>query len=196
MFAGKNRLERRVVHMFWQDGLVDLLAGAALVAIGIAWLFQLFPLGATAPGVLMLFWKPLRAKWTEPRLGYVEFSDMQTWRNQSFLVLLLMCGALVFAFVMTSCAVVTLGLRDVERWVAPALPAWILAFLLGVGATITLQIRFLGYALALVVCGTVVMAGQWEPGWALLAGGGITLVGAAITMFRFARRYPRHRISK
>ena len=96
MFTSRNKIETRVLRFFWNDGLLDLLAGAGVCLIGLAWLFDLVPLGAVARAVLIPFWKPLRAKITEPRLGYVELSDVQQKRNRNFLAVSIVLGVLTF----------------------------------------------------------------------------------------------------
>ena len=96
MFSTKSSVESKIVKMFWNDGLIDILAGMGVFLIGIAWQFNYVVLGAVAPALLVPLWKPLRQKITEPNLGLVEFSDRQQVRNRSFLVVAIGLGILTF----------------------------------------------------------------------------------------------------
>ena len=190
MFAGKNRVESRIVRFFWNDGLLDILAGTGVFLIGLAWQFDLVALGAVAPAILIPFWKPLRTRITEPRLGYVELSSGQQRRNQSFVVGSIVVGMVVLLAGIAGYVAVVRGARDHLGGLAPAIPALILAVMSLSVAAVTRVFRFVQYALALGVFGIAVVELEQEPGWALIAGGLVAILGGAVTLFYFVSRYP------
>lgn len=95
-FVSKNQTECRIVRIFWNDGLLDLLAGAGVILMGMAWLAGRVPLGAVVPAFLLPFWRPLRNWITEPRRGFVELSDAQEGRNRAFLITSILIGVAAF----------------------------------------------------------------------------------------------------
>lgn len=190
MFTAKNRVESRVVKMYWNDGLLDVLAGCGVMLVGIAWLANLVPLGAVAPALLLPLWRPLRARITEPRLGYVEFSDRQQGRNRAFLGLVIVLGIVT----MMGGIAAYWFLADALPWdrgrLVRALPAFLVGLLSLLAAVITSQMRFVAYWCALALFGVLAAAVPLEPGWSLLAGGVAGVVGGVIAMTQFMARYP------
>ena len=76
-----SALESRLFSHYWDDGLIDLLAGIAIVALGALWLADLVAVGAAVPAMLAVVWAPLRRALVAPRAGTVEFSDGRTGRK-------------------------------------------------------------------------------------------------------------------
>jgi hypothetical protein len=190
MFRSKSRVERRIVHHFWNDGLIDILSGIAVLLIGIAWQCDLVALGAVAPAMLIPFWAPLRKRITEPRLGYVEFSDDQEARQHSFLTWTIGIGCLTFAVAVGAyfLRISPLGGLPAERWIA-AMPACLIGGLAAAVSLLILVPRFLGYGLVFVLAGIAVVLLDMRPGAAMVAGG---IVVTCIGLMRLARFLHSH----
>jgi hypothetical protein len=191
MLASKNKVESRIVRCFWNDGLLDILAGMGALLIGITWQLGLVPLGAIAPTILIPFWKPLRAKITEPRLGYVELSGVQQRRNKSFLVMAGVLGVVVLVAGIAGYLAIVRGARDSLGDLAAAIPAFLLGLVSLMVAAVTLVHRFVQYAIVFVIFGIAVAELDQEPGWAMIAGGLVIILGGAVTLYYFLARYPK-----
>jgi len=192
MLASKSRVERRVVRSFWDDGLIDILSGMGVLLIGISWQFDLVPLGAVAPMILVPFWKPLRKRITEPRLGYVEFSDAQESRQRSFLTWSIVAGCVTFTmgvgvyFIARSGG----GRLPLGDWVA-ALPACLIGGMAAVTSLLILVPRFISYGIVLVLSGICVVLLDQRPGVALIAGGVVVTLAGLSRLVSFLRSHPQ-----
>jgi len=192
MFFSKNRVERRVVRTYWDDGLIDILSGLGVLFIGISWQFDLVPLGAIAPAIIIPFWKPLRARITEPRLGYVEFSDVQVGRQRSFLVWSIVLGCLTFTLGVSVYFLVTTTDLVVpkQNWIV-ALPACLIACMAVLASFLIVVRRFIGYAAVLCISGVLVVLFDKRPGLALIAGGIVVTIIGLLRLLSFLRSHPK-----
>jgi hypothetical protein len=183
--------EARMFRAYWQDGLIDLLAGATLILIGLGWLLGI-PLGvlSVTPGVAVVFWPLLRRTITEPRLGRVRFSAKRQFRMHHGAIALLALGVLLGGLVTTR-----VFLADQTsaflRWIAPGIPVLIMAVLaLSVSGVLRL-LRFVGYAATFAIAAVIVAGATLEPGWALFGGGVVVTVMGGVLLVRFLREFPR-----
>lgn len=188
-----GELERVSYRSRWKDGLLDLLCGIGVLAVGLGWTLELFWAPGFAVPVLLVAWIGIRKRMVEPRIGRVTFSkarrDMeQRWTRAS---LLLGIGLLVF-FV----AYHLFAMREgsgfeawAQEWIA-ALPVSLLALLALGAAALTGLTRFVGYAAVLLATGSVTTRLGMEPApQILIAGTVITLVGLVL-FIRFLSAYP------
>ncbi len=191
MFSSKSQVERRIVGAFWNDGLVDILCGVAVFLIGIAWHFDLVPLGAIAPALAVPLWKSLRERITQPRLGHVEFSDTQTTRYREFLAwsFLIGCSAFIVATSVYFYVADSGRAIPIERWVA-AIPAWILAFLAMLTSLVILVRRFIGYAGVFSLLGLLVAVFDQTPDIPMLVGGATMTIVGSIRLRTFIHSHP------
>lgn len=190
MVALAAQLEKRIYQAYWQDGLLDLLAGVALVLTGVGWLAGFIPAGGIAPVLALVLWPGLRRRITEPRMGYVRFNGTRLRELRHGGLALLVLGLGFLAFILLTAAQGGPP-SDLERWLAPAIPAFLVALLaISVAAALHL-VRVTGYAAAFVLAGIAVAILNAEPGWALLAGGGLMFVAGALLLRRFLHAYPR-----
>ena len=192
MFTSKSGVERGIVRTFWDDGILDVLSGAVVLLIGVAWQFDLVPLGAIAPVVAVPFWKPLRAWITEPRLGHVEFSDAQTARFQSFLVWSFLLGCLTFVLgIAVYFYAGSFGhALPLQGWVA-AVPAWAFAILALLTSMVILVRRFIAYASVFLLLGVLVVVLEQQPEVAMLVGGMIVWLFGLLRLLNFVHSHPR-----
>lgn len=190
MFTSKSRVERRIVRRYWDDGLIDVLSGIGVLLIGLAWQCNLVPLGAVAPAMLIPFWSPLRKRITEPRMGYVEFSDDQEGRQRSFLLWTIGIGCLTFAIVVGAYFLRTSPLAGVaaESWIA-ALPACLIGVLAAAVSFLILVPRFLAYGVVLALAGVAVVVLDMRPGAAMIAGGIIVTGVGLLRLAKFVHTY-------
>lgn len=179
-------LEASLFRQFWDDGLLDLLAGSAVLGLSVFWAFDLVALGPIVPLLLILLWHPLRRKLVEPRAGFVEFAEMRTGRNRGMLRYSVLLGVAVLALFLTMYW--TGGDRaSAIRIFSPGIPALLLG-VLAVFAAIGLSLpRFLGYAACFALAGLVVALMGAEPEWAMAGGGLIILVHGVVLWLRFVR---------
>ena len=177
-------VEPKMIRTFWRDGLVDILLGLGLLLIGIAWQVDLVVLGAIAPALLIPLWQPIRNKFIEPKLGYVDFTQEREQKNQRFLIGMAIGGV----FTLSLGVALYFFARQVAptgiQWIA-ALPALLLAapvFAIGV---ILKSARFFAYAGVFMLAGFTVAATQGRPGIGLLVPGIIILLWGVTLMVRF-----------
>lgn len=184
-----HRLEQQTHRAYWSDGLLDLFCGASLLAIGASWLSEWF-IGSIAPALLVALWGPARARFTEPRLGAVEFSDDRQRRTRAFIRLSLITGLATF--------VLAVGLAFVRghdvalsQALVKAMPGGLVG-LAGVVAGEALQLRrLLVYGALMIASGVAVAAiSAANPGWPFVIGGAAALVVGVALARRFARRHP------
>lgn len=179
---------------FWSDGLLDLLIGICVLLIGLAWIYDLVALGAIAPAVIVPFWKPLRDRFTVPRVGNIQLSDSSNKANHHILIGSIIFGSIILAGgVALYIAKVSgfLGADFINPKYMAAVPAILFGVLAVFAAVITEQLRYVFYAGVCVVAGVTVVAAGLDPGWALLAVGVAATVSGLIVLTSFIRQHPR-----
>ncbi|MCO6436901.1 MAG: hypothetical protein J5J06_07425 [Phycisphaerae bacterium] len=184
-----SRVEKRVFHAYWQDGLLDILAGVSVMAIGLGWLLGVLVAGMGVPIVAIFVWGVLRRRVTEPRLGRVTFSD---WRNREMklgMIAIVSLGIVLFGFVGTRIA------RGgpptpLAQWFAPAIPAFLLVLLCLSCAEALRLGRFVIHALAFATSGLIAAAVGIEPGWSLILAGAFVACWGVYMLKRFLRSFP------
>jgi hypothetical protein len=186
-------LEGRAYASRWEDGLLELFAGTALLLVGVAWLTPLAGLGGIAPVLLIPFWPLARRVVTEPRAGYVEFSAARRSRERKTHVNLVVLGA--FAFVLGVVAYFVMSGDVVERdglimMLVPTLPGLLLALgAIVVGWMLGLT-RWFAFAGVLVLFALLGAYFDTNPG-VYMAAAGAVLAGAGLAMLvRFLRGHP------
>lgn len=175
-------LEAEIFRSYWDDGLLDILCGLGLLAVGIGWHHHLVVVAATVPVLLSALWLPLRLKWVAPRAGFVKFSRSRERRTTRGLWLTFTLGvvtliALVAAFIWFQGRT----LPGLEKTIA-GLPAALLApgaFLVGL---LTGARRFYAYGLALAAAGGLTVALAAGPALPFLAVGAL-VSGVGVLLF-------------
>jgi hypothetical protein len=180
--------EARVFRAYWQDGVLDLLAGSSLVLIGIGWLAGFVLAGVIVPPIAISMWPLLRNRITKPRLGQVRFGAARRFRMRHGLIAVASLGVLLCGFV--ALHVLRGEASDFLRWIAPGIPALILAALALSAAEALRLVRFVVYAAAFVAVGLAVSAVDADPGWAIVAGGVVVAASGARMLASFLRRFP------
>ena len=125
-----NELEHRAYRTLWQDGLLDLFVGIAIVCIGTSWVAGSPVLGAVVPALLVPLWQATRKRLVEPRVGYVEFSSERKGRERRSLGALLLLGVLMLVLGVAVYFVTRTDpshLAHLAPAVIPALPAALMA---------------------------------------------------------------------
>jgi hypothetical protein len=186
-----ERLELRTNRVFWSDGVLDLLAAAALLSLGISWVADAAVYGAIVPAVFVALWRPIRRTFTEPRLGCVELGEAREARNRSFMGLMLSAGVLTFGLGLGVYFAQSNGM-DVARVLIPALPGALVG-IAGIATAEALGLRrfFVYGGLSLSTGIAVAIVPDLNPGWAFVAAGTAALIGGCILATRFVARYPR-----
>lgn len=185
-----EKTEARVFAAWWQDGLLDLMAGVGVALIGVAWILGLPAIGAVVPAMIVPLWGDLRSRITEGRLGRARFGAERRRRLTRGNVAAIGLGVLLLSI--NVLMIVTIDEPGAWfRWLLPGLPAMLLA-LMGVVAALMLQLpRFAGYAAVMVAAGLTVAALQAEPGWGIFGGGVVVAAAGALMLRRFLAEFPR-----
>jgi MFS family permease len=179
-------METRMLRVYWNDGLLDLLVGAALLLLGIAWRYDLVALGPIAPALLVSLWKPIRAKWIDPRIGYVEFTESRERETRRFLVSTLLLGG-VMLMLGVSMYFFVIGRETPPVHMVAGLPAILLSVLAFLTAMVTRLIRLGVYGLLLLLSGIGVVASDARPEAAMLASGVVIFITGIVLLTRFFR---------
>jgi hypothetical protein len=185
-----SQIEVRIYRSYWQDGLLDLFAGATVLLIGLGWVLGFVFASVVVPPVAIVLWPLVRARVTEPRLGRVRFNSERMLDLRMGAMALVTVGILVGGAVLLKSS---LGgpASSVERWFAPAIPACLLAMLALCCAAALHLARLAGHAIAFLACGILVALLRMEPGWAMMCGGAVTAFAGAVMFGTFLRRFPR-----
>ncbi len=184
------KAERRVFHAYWQDGLLDLVAGATAMLIGVGWFLDVFVAILGLPIVAVFVWQAVRQRVTEPRLGSVVFSAQRRRDLKHGLVAILSLGLVVGGNLVTR-----LWLGDshsaLAQWFAPAIPATIVAAM-SLSCAVALGLwRFVGYAGFFALAGLIVAAAGLEPWWGLMIGGVAVMICGAVMLSQFIHNFPK-----
>lgn len=185
-----HKTEARLFEAYWQDGLLDLLAGVSVGIIGIGWLFGLVAVTAAVPAIAVVTWPVLRGRITAPRLGEVRFNAERVSGLRAGL------GGALAVGVAAMVLFVVFALEDGEpsrwaQWIAPAIPALLLSFLATLTAALLHLMRFLTYAEVLFAGGLAAAILGWEPGWSMVLAGAVVTAAGAMQLGRFLHEFPR-----
>jgi len=180
--------DRELFRSYWDDGLVDLLFGVALLVTGLGWSSSLGALAVIQAPLWVVMWAPLRRRLVEPHAGFVEFSLGRRSHNSRALLRTLSLG--VIALVLCGLAAIVLpGTVDglLARRLVQGLPALLVALAaIQAGLLIRAQ-RFAAYAVGLALGAAVTVVLSRGPAAPLVAGGlGVTAAGATL-LARFLR---------
>jgi hypothetical protein len=186
MMTSTDTLESGLFRSYWDDGLLDVLAGLGVIGVAVFWAFDLVAVGAVVPAVLATLWVPLRRSLVEPRMGLVEFSEARMGRMRGRTLGLVALGV---AMLLAVGVLLASGSRPgpLRSILAPAIPALLLGFMAAVAGWVLGLPRFLGYTAALGLAGLAVAAADARPEMAMFAGGAACLLGGAWRLRRFLR---------
>lgn len=115
------KVEQRIFRSYWQDGLLDLLAGVSAVLIGGSWLLDMFALSLGIPILAIYCWLWIRRRVTEPRFGHVVFSPKGQHDLKHGLIAIVALGLVVGGNLITR---IWLNQQQssFSEWFAPAIP--------------------------------------------------------------------------
>lgn len=184
-----DRLEKKVFRSYWQDGVIDLLAGISTILIGVGWLVDLFPLTLGVPILAIIAWAGIRQRVTEPRLGNVTFSSKRRRDMVHGWIAVLSLGLVVGGNLITRIWMDG-SYSSASEWFAPAIPAFIIAAMsLSCAAALGLW-RFFFYSVIFAACGLAVAELRTEPWWGLVLGGTLVSISGSILLVRFLLAFP------
>ena len=178
-------LESQLHASYWEDGLLDVFCGLALLMIGVAWWFEQHVLGPVSIPLLVPLWLPIRKRWIEPRAGYVEFGSSRRHRTRTSMILIVLLGVGTFVLFVAAFYFV----QKTGDFVLSEMVAGLPAMLVGIGAaisvTMTSQCRFLAYACLLILAGMVTVAFDRGPAPPLVVSGMVVLATGVMLLARF-----------
>ena len=182
-------LARKAYLSYHQDGLLDLLIGWGVLAFGLM-LATDSSVWALMGWLPIVFYVPLKNRFTVPRLGYVKFKNDQNKIATGVLVIVLLIisvlGIALFLFADSAPSSITLWIRDNSLLFYGLVGAFGFG-LTGLGSGIR---RILGYSLLslLIMLGGHLLGVQEFLPFLLL--GGVILVVGLFMLTRFLRKYP------
>lgn len=182
-----KKMENTMIAVFWDDGVLDMMAALSLMGIGLFWMAGLLPIGAFLPGVCVVLWEPLQVQVIRPRKGTVVFkpSREKTWKLSLIALVTTGLGILVLV---GSLAVVQAG--EKVQWAA-ALPLGIVSVLLVTGGFLTKLSRLFVYALVVLLSGIAAAGFDFDPWISFIVSGGLILGPACYVLVRFLRQSSR-----
>lgn len=176
--------EARLFRSYWEDGTLDLVAGASVVMIGFTYVLEQHVFVGVVVPVALVAWMVVRRRVVEPRAGYVEFSRSRRGRSGREVLGALAAGTGLLVLTLLG----TIGLRSgslVPGDAVDALPALLIALGAGVAAGLTRAPRFGVYAALFVAVGAATVWLGVAPGWPLAVGGLVTAASGAVLLARF-----------
>ena len=192
-FPDLECLESQAYETTWEDGLVDLYVGLALVLIGIMWVSQMSVYSTFVAPLLIPLWVVSRKRISEPRIGIVQFGSEHVALEQRKLLGLFMLGVLtlVIGVVWFFVGKPESAIRSIaELNVVAGLPAILLAIPAVVFAISYQMKRFFGYAIVLLISALPVIFYDLHPGWAFIPSGVLCVAIGGQLLYRFVRKYP------
>jgi len=183
-----GELEKAVYESRWEDGLLDVLAGIGVIAVGFSWEAGIPWAGPLVVPVLLVAWTFLRSSLVDRRTGQVTFSRDRREQERKGTQRAATLGSGLLLLFLGAVMVRSRGGAGPSEWVqtwVAALPVGLLALMaLLVAAMLGLR-RFLFYAGALVAIGFICTPLGLEPGTQILLAGAVISVSGVIIFFRF-----------
>jgi hypothetical protein len=174
--------QTRLFQVYWEDGTLDLVGGAAVVLIGLTYVLeQLVWVGAIVPLGLVTWWG-IRRQVVEPWAGYVEFSRSRRDRWERELTGMIGVGVGVLAMVAFGAVRLAGG---VPASLVAGLPAVLLAVGAGLTGGLTRSWRFGAYAAVFVAAAVATVVVGTDPGWPIVAAGLVIWAVGAVLFGRF-----------
>lgn len=176
--------ERRLFQAQWDDGSLDLVAGVAVLLVGVGYLIEQVLTEVVVVPLAFVAWMALRARIVEPRAGYVKLSRSRRKRAGRELVGTASVGAGILVLF------VALGLQvggadvDLANWV-DGLPALLIALPVLIGGALIRARRFSVYSAVFVVGAVWAVLMGFGPGTPLVIGGAVMAVAGATLLTRF-----------
>jgi hypothetical protein len=180
--------ESRLFATFWDDGLLDLLSGMALLLSGLGWQTALGVLAVLQAPLWLLAWPPLRRLLIEPRAGFVEFSRTRRARNRTHLMAVLALG--LGALILLALAASRAGAPDVSPGTAEpvaGLPATLLTVPAILAALLTGARRFYLYGLLLLAGAATAGILNLNPGIPIAVAGAMMMAVGGLLLLHFNR---------
>lgn len=180
--------ERDLFRSFWDDGLLDILSGMALLLAGLGWQSEIGALAVVQAPLWIVLWVPLRRLVVEPRAGFVRFSLARRKRNTHELTSTLALGlGLLAVVILTALVVRERGALPTSAQAVDGLPAVLVAVVAVLAGLLTGARRFHGYALGLVVGAAVMIVFRLGPAVPLVVVGLVVIAVGVVLLGRFLR---------
>jgi len=185
--VGQTWNEAELFRSYWDDGLLDLLAGSALLVTGVGWAIGLGPLAVIQAPLWVALWIPLRGRLVEPRAGYVEFSRCRQADTRRAMRQALGDGVRALAAVALLVYLVRQGGGASLREVIPGLPAVLVAAAAVVAGALTSARRFHWYAVVLVLGAVAAVVLHLGPAAPLVVASLVVIGTGLVMIVRFVR---------
>jgi len=188
MASAETLTEPDLFRSYWDDGLLDLLFGLALLLTGIGWDTALGPLAVVQVPFWFVLWSPLRRRFVEPRVGFVRFSVARRTRNARGLWSTFALGVGTLALtILVAVTVRGAGAGNELARLIPGLPAVLVAVGAILAGVLTRARRFHAYGLTLIAGAAVSVSLGLGPAPPLVLGGLVAACVGATLLTRFVR---------
>lgn len=186
--VGHTLTESDLYRSYWDDGLLDVLAGSALLVMGAGWAIGLGALAVIQAPLWVLLWVPLRRRLVEPRAGFVEFSRSRQAQVRRGLRQALADGLRALAIVVLLAILVReTGASASGREMIAGLPAVLVAAAAALAGALTSARRFYGYAVVLVVAAVATVLLDLGPAMPLVVASLVVIATGLSLIVSFVR---------
>jgi hypothetical protein len=186
MTPAHNLSEADLFRAWWDDGLLDLLCGMALLVTGLGWESRLGALAVVQAPLWIVLWAPLRRRLVEPRAGFVRFSLARRRRKTRSLWWSLLLGvALLAVFAALAVLARQRGAGPSLAQAVDGLPALLVAVAAVLAGLLTGARRFQTYALLLVAAAFLTVYFAAGPALPLVGVGAVAVGCGAVLLAWF-----------
>lgn len=188
-----SKLERKIYTSYHQDGILDIMMGISITAVGLMMLTDnvVFMFFTWLPFVLYL---PVKRQVTIPRFGYVKFHERVTRTPRNVILaalslIVLLAGIVLILGALDASGQITLpvGSFDTYLWLGVSMVAAILFLMFLFKLRVN---RFVLYGLVFVVSVFGGMILEAFPCWVVIVSGACIVIYGIWLLFRFLRHYP------
>lgn len=188
-----THLERQVYESIWNDGLLDLCVGTALMITGVFWVTGLSIYSTFAAPIMIPVWVAARKHISQPRAGVVRFSAERVNKEKAYFLSLFLLGVvtLVAGLIWYFKGIPFGMVSSLEEFnIIAGLPALLLS-VPAVVVAISLGLpRFFIYGAALITFAIPVIHLDLHPGWAFIPCAALSLSLGAVLLVRFINNHP------
>lgn len=181
-------LEKGLFRAYWDDGLLDILFGVALLLTGIGWETRLGVFAVLQAPLWIILWTPLRRAIVEPRAGYVRHSLARQQRNTLQLAATATLGiGILAAILLLTYLAPWQGAVPAAGNLVAGLPAVLVAAGTVLGGILTGARRLLAYAVVLLAAAAATVYFDRGPALPLTVAGAVVLLSGLCLLTRFVR---------
>ncbi len=187
-----QQLERRTYLAYHQDGLADIAAGLILLMFGLGMALGEAMLTILAWMPFLLLW-PFKRMLTYPRIGYVKYLPERRRKIQWGLVVMSVAGVFSLLLGVVAALAYSGQITGLQAWFRAnalvVLGAILASGFILIAALFSIK-RFFAYAPLVFAPWLLGRILNIDPGFLVVAAGGLILLAGLILLIRFMSRHP------